>query len=91
MPLNTSGGGGTTIAKSGSSQSEIYTVPAGKTFEGRIWSNSSGGYGYINGTRLLWIYHNNYFAHTPLEVTLNAGDVFKADNSGTTFIVGVEK
>jgi hypothetical protein len=91
MALSTGGGGGTTIAKQGTSVNDMYTVPSGKTFTGHIWNNSSGGYGYVNGTRLLWPYSSSYFAHSPLEVTLNSGDVFKADNSGTTFILGVER
>lgn len=91
MALSSSGGGGTTIAKKGSSAAVMYTVPAGKTFEGHLWNNSSTGPGYINGVQLRWPYHSNYFAHNYLPVSLNAGDVVKADNSGDTCLVGVEK
>ena len=91
MALSSGSGGGKTIAISGSSTNEMYVVLDGKTFTGQIWSNSSGGYGYINGTRMLWPYNSSYFAMRPLEITLSGGDKFGADNSGTTFIVGVEK
>ena len=91
MALSSSGGGGTTIAKKGSSAAVMYTVPAGKTFEGHLWNNSSTGPGYINGTQLIWPYHSSYFQHAYLPITLNGGDVIKADNSGTTMLVGVEK
>jgi len=85
------GGGGTTIVKIGTSQAPMYTVPAGKTFEGHLWNNSSTGPGYINGVQLRWPYHSGYFQHAYLPITLNSGDVVKADNSGETCLVGVEK
>lgn len=90
MALTSAAGGGKTIAITGSSAGEMYTVPDGKTFDGYAWSNSSGGYGYINGTRLYWPYSNSYFAHQPLHVRMNGGDTFKADNSGTTMLHGIE-
>lgn len=86
-----SGGGGKTIVKTVSGQTEMYTVPSGKTFTGQLWNTSSTGYGYINDVRLMWPYYNNYFAHRPLEITLNAGDTVKGENSGNTMLLGVEK
>lgn len=91
MALSSAGGGGTTIAKTASGGADLHTVPAGKTFEGHMWNNSSSGIGYINGTRLYWPYYSNYFAQNYLPVTLNGGDVVKSDNSGTTMLLGVEK
>lgn len=90
MALSVSGGGGKTIVKAVNGNSVMYTVPAGKTFTGHIWNTSSTGYGYINSTRLYWPYYSNYFAHRPLEITLNAGDVVSGENSGWTNLLGVE-
>lgn len=86
-----SGGGGTTIAKKVSGNSELYTVPAGKTFEGYLWNSSSTGPGFINGVQLTWPYSSSYFVQNYLPVTLSAGTVVKGDPSGVTCIVGVEK
>jgi len=85
------GSGGTTIAKRASNAAVMYTVPAGKTFEGHLWNNSSTGPGYINGVQLRWTYSSSYFAHNYLPISLNEGDVVKADNSGDTCLVGVER
>jgi len=91
MALSVAGGGGTTICKSVGGNSTLYTVPAGKTFEGYIWNTSSNGPGYINGTRLYWPYSNSYFVHERMYVQLNSGDEVLGDTSGTTMILGVEK
>lgn len=91
MALSSGSGGGTTIAKSVNSNTDLYTVPAGKTFEGYLWNTSSTGPGYINGVQLRWPYSSSYFAQNYLPVTLSAGTVVKGDNSGITCIVGVEK
>lgn len=85
-----SGGGGTTIVKTVSGKTEMYTVPSGKAFTGQLWNTSSTGYGYINGVRLQWPYYNSYMAHVPLEITLNAGDKVEGENSGTTMLLGIE-
>ena len=91
MALSSAGGGGTTIVKTGSSAAVLYTVPAGRSFEGHMWNNSSTGPGFINGTQLYWPYSSSYFVQNYLPITLSGGDVVKADNSGTTMLVGVEK
>ncbi len=89
MALQTAGGAGTTIAKSATT-GNIYTVPEGKTFKGVFWSSGSVGPGGINGTTFYWPYFSNYFAHTPIEISLNGGDVVNASNSGHTMVLGVE-
>jgi len=91
MALSVAGGGGTTIAKSVSGNSDLYTVPSGKVFEGYLWNTSSTGPGFVNGVQLRWPYHSSYFAHNPLPVTLSAGTVVKGDPSGITCILGVER
>ena len=90
MALTSSGGGGKTIAVTGSGNSEMYTCPEGKTFDGYMWNNSSNAYGKINGTTLYWPYQSSYFAHRPLHVRLNGGDVINADGGGTTMLHGIE-
>ena len=91
MARQVAGGGGTTIVKNASGNTEMYTVPSGKTFSGQIWNTSSNGFGYINGIRLFWPYSSSYFAHRPLQIELNAGDVVSGEGSGQTFLLGVER
>lgn len=73
----------------------IYTVPEGKVFVGRVFVNSGTyGYGRINDMN-----EEMYFSGSSsvegsgfLELTLHAGDVYKSSNQNYAYhtIVGVE-
>lgn len=67
----------------GSSLTVIYTVPLGKTFKGHLINFTSTSNVYVNDIPVV----SNYSG--PIPVTLIAGTVVKALNSGG--IVGIEE
>jgi hypothetical protein len=84
-------------AASQSSGQVMYTVPAGKKFQGSIWSNSAGTTEYITpaGGSQIDIsvpgVNTSYTAVSPLQITLVAGTIVTHGSSSyRSFLVGVE-
>jgi len=77
-----------TIAVTGSGTAVIYTVPAGKEFEGYISSADTSANWSVNGTTLYWAGVNTgsstpYSPGVPFHIQLVAGDIVRStDTSG---------
>jgi hypothetical protein len=67
----------------------VYTVPAGKTFTGFFISGNSG-YVQINGI-YVYVGGYNYFAYTPVPVTLLAGTTVTGYPTSYTSLIGIEQ
>lgn len=72
--------------------SVMYTVPTGRKFVGKVWTNTNNAYAIINGQTYYYPHGSSYYARTPLDVVLNAGDVVKSstNTSDYSMILGVE-
>lgn len=68
--------------KGASSSAVLYTVPAGKTFVGMIYAQSSSSYININGVSWYPINGTSNAPTMPAQVTFPAGTVF-TDTSGS--------
>jgi hypothetical protein len=67
----------------------VYTVPVGKTFTG-FFTSSSPGYVQINGI-YMYVGGYNYFAYTPVPVTLLAGTTVTGASTSYTNLIGIEQ
>ena len=83
---------GIAVQVQGSSQTVLYTVPAGRRFKGHLWTNQQSYYGTINGAQMYATYGQSYYSKRPLPIELGAGDVVKASptNSDYTMLQGIE-
>ena len=73
-------------------QTILYTVPTGRKFKGKIWTNQSSYYGNINGLDMHTPYGSSYYSHKELDIELVAGDVVRssATTSDYSHLVGIE-
>lgn len=73
-------------------QTILYTVPTGRKFKGKIWTNQSSYYGNINGVDMHTPYGSSYYSHKELDIELVAGDVVRssATTSDYSHLVGIE-
>ena len=80
------------IQAQGSVNALMYTVPVGKKFKGKLWTNQAAYYGNINGIDLYTPYGSSYYSHKELDIELTAGDIVKgsATSSDYTYLQGIE-
>ena len=80
------------VQANGSVNALMYTVPAGKKFKGRLWTNNQSYYGNINGIDMYTPFGSSYYAHKELEIELTAGDIVKGSATGSdfTYLQGIE-
>ncbi len=80
------------VQANGSANALMYTVPTGKKFKGRLWTNQAAYYGNINGVDMYTPYGSSYYAHKELEIELTAGDIVKGSptSSDYTYLQGLE-
>ena len=97
MPLTSStsqSGANKSIVKmvNSTAQTILYTVPTGRKFKGKIWTNQSSYYGNINGLDMHTPYGSSYYSHKELDIELVAGDVVRssATSSDYSHLVGIE-
>ncbi len=83
---------GIAVQVQGSSQTVLYTVPAGRRFKGHLWTNQQSYYGTINGAQMYATYGQSYYSKRPLPIELGPGDIVKASptNSDYTMLQGIE-
>lgn len=77
------------IAVSGSSYSNLYTVPSGRKFSGQMYSSTSSytAHARVNGEQIYWN-GSSFGGNAP--ITLGEGAVFTS-GSNTTTLVGIEE
>tara|TARA_B100000212_G_C27359191_1_gene527374 strand:- start:1372 stop:1674 length:303 start_codon:yes stop_codon:yes gene_type:complete len=93
----------TTSSQSGSDKSIVkmtyssaqviqYTVPAGRKFKGKMWTNQAAYYGNINNIDIRTPYASSYYAHRELDIELVAGDIVRSSptTSDHSYLVGIE-
>ena len=69
-----------------------YTVPKGRKFKGKMWTNQASYYGNINNIDIQTPYGSSYYAHRELDIELVAGDVVRSSTttSDYSYLVGIE-
>jgi hypothetical protein len=80
-----------TVESQGSASAIMYTVPAGRKFDGYLWTNNTSYWGRINNIDLR-PYSSTGAALSPLPIKLTAGDVVKSSATAAnyTYIQGLE-
>ena len=71
---------------------QLYAVPTGRKFKGKIWTNQASYYGNINNIDMYTPYGSSYYAHRELDIELAADDVVRSSptTSDYSHIVGIE-
>lgn len=72
--------------------SVMYTVPTGRKFVGKVWTNTNNAYAIINNNTYYYPHGQSYFDRLPLDIVLNAGDTVKSSTTTSDYsmILGVE-
>lgn len=85
------------VAATGTASAVMYTVPAGKKFQGLLWSNGAGkrvGITPSGGSQVLIelpAISTSYIATSPMPVTLVAGTIVtNIDTGSNQHLMGVE-
>jgi len=73
------------IEVQGTANQTMYTVPDGKKFIGKMWTNGSSCFGKINGVNMRHPYVHTSGIKPLLDITLYAGDIVQSSATASDY------